>query len=102
MKTQERPKTSERSLPFPISRLHGYFAKATGGLSIFPLAILFAVAGAVVADVGGILSHSAIVAREYGLPAVVGTNIGTTVIKDGQLITVDGNKGLVYLDGRTV
>ena len=43
-----------------------------------------------------------IVAREYGVPAVVGSNIGTTVIKTGQVITVDGNKGVVYLDGRQV
>jgi phosphohistidine swiveling domain-containing protein len=70
-------------------------------MTLPPWVPAFSVAGAVVADVGGILSHSAIVAREYGLPAVVGTNIGTTVIKDGQSITVDGNKGVVYLDGRT-
>ena len=70
-------------------------------MTLPPWVPVFSVAGAVVADVGGILSHSAIVAREYGLPAVVGTNIGTTVIKDGQTITVDGNKGVVYLDGRT-
>jgi phosphohistidine swiveling domain-containing protein len=69
-------------------------------MTLPPWVPAFSVAGAVVADVGGILSHSAIVAREYGLPAVVGTNIGTTVIKDGQVITVDGNKGVVYLDGR--
>jgi phosphohistidine swiveling domain-containing protein len=71
-------------------------------MTLPPWVPAFSVAGAVVADVGGILSHSAIVAREYGLPAVVGTNIGTTVIKDGQQITVDGNKGVVYLDGRTL
>jgi phosphohistidine swiveling domain-containing protein len=71
-------------------------------MTLPPWVPLFSVAGAIVADVGGILSHSAIVAREYGLPAVVGTNIGTTVIKDGQVITVDGNKGVVYLDGRAV
>jgi rifampicin phosphotransferase len=70
-------------------------------MTLPPWVPAFSVAGAVVADVGGILSHSAIVAREYGLPAVVGTNIGTTVIKDGQTITVDGNKGVVYLDGRS-
>ena len=69
-------------------------------MTLPPWVPAFSVAGAVVADVGGILSHSAIVAREYGLPAVVGSNIGTTVIKDGQVITVDGNKGVVFLDGR--
>jgi rifampicin phosphotransferase len=71
-------------------------------MTLPPWVPAFSVAGAVVADVGGILSHSAIVAREYGLPAVVGTNIGTTVIKNGQVVTVDGNKGVVYLDGRSV
>ena len=55
-----------------------------------------------VSDVGGVLSHSAIVAREFGLPAVVGTTIGTTVINTGQFITVDGNNGVVYLDGRKI
>ena len=71
-------------------------------MTLPPWVPAFSVAAAVVADVGGILSHSAIVAREYGLPAVVGTNIGTTIIKNGQIVTVDGNKGVVYLDGRSV
>jgi pyruvate,water dikinase len=69
-------------------------------MTLPPWVPLFPLAGAVVSDVGGVLSHSAIVARECGVPAVVGTNIGTTVIKTGQVITVDGNKGVVYLDGR--
>jgi pyruvate,water dikinase len=43
------------------------------------------------------LSHSAIVAREYGIPAVVGTGYGTSVIKDGQTIEVDGDKGIVRI-----
>jgi phosphohistidine swiveling domain-containing protein len=71
-------------------------------MTLPPWVPLFSIAGAVVSDVGGILSHSAIVARECGVPAVVGTNVGTTVIKTGQTITVDGNKGVVYLDGREV
>ena len=70
-------------------------------MTLPPWVPLFSLAGAVVSDVGGILSHSAIVARECGVPAVVGTNVGTTVIKTGQTITVDGNKGVVYLDGRS-
>jgi phosphohistidine swiveling domain-containing protein len=69
-------------------------------MTLPPWVPLFPLAGAVVSDVGGVLSHSAIVARECGVPAVVGTTIGTTVIKTGQTITVDGNKGIVYLDGR--
>lgn len=59
---------------------------------------LFALASAVVTDHGGTLSHTAIVAREYGLPAVVGTKVGTQVIKDGQTITVDGSAGTVRLE----
>jgi pyruvate,water dikinase len=61
---------------------------------------LFATVRAVVADSGGILSHCAIVAREFHLPAVVGTRVGTQVLKDGMTVTVDGNKGLVRIDSR--
>ena len=57
----------------------------------------FAVAGAVVTDAGGALSHTAVVAREYGIPAVVGTRTGTRAIPDGALIEVDGSEGLVRL-----
>ncbi|HKE74332.1 MAG TPA: PEP-utilizing enzyme, partial [Acidimicrobiales bacterium] len=56
---------------------------------------------AIVTDTGGVLCHTAIVAREFGVPAVVGTDTGTTAIQTGQTITVDGTKGLVYLDGRS-
>ena len=48
-------------------------------------------------DSGGILSHPAIVAREYGIPCVVGTRIGTEVIRDGAMITVDGELGIVRI-----
>jgi pyruvate,water dikinase len=61
---------------------------------------LFATVSAVVADSGGILSHCAIVAREYRIPCVVGTHIGTQVLKDGQRITVDGAQGIVRIEGR--
>ena len=50
---------------------------------------------AVVTDYGGVLSHTAVVAREYRIPAVVGTNNATSTFKDGQLIEVDGNTGIV-------
>ncbi len=52
---------------------------------------------ATVTDVGGMMSHAAIVCREYGLPAVTGTAFGTKQIKTGQLIRVDGNTGKVTL-----
>lgn len=58
---------------------------------------LFARAAAVVTDIGGPLSHGSIVAREYGIPAVLGTDSATKTIQDGQNITVDGNAGLVIL-----
>jgi phosphohistidine swiveling domain-containing protein len=58
---------------------------------------LFAMASAVVTDIGGPLSHGSIVAREYGIPAVMGTGIATRRIQNGQTITVDGNAGLVTL-----
>lgn len=58
---------------------------------------LFARASAIVTDVGGPLSHSSIVAREYGIPAVLGTAVGTKRIRDGQRITVDGDAGTVAL-----
>jgi pyruvate,water dikinase len=61
---------------------------------------LFATVSGVVADSGGVLSHCAIVAREFRLPAVVGTHVGTAVLRDGMTVTVDGAKGLVRIDSR--
>jgi pyruvate,water dikinase len=58
---------------------------------------LFARASAVVTDIGGPLSHSSIVAREYGIPAVLGTGAATRRIQDGQVIRVDGDEGTVSL-----
>jgi phosphoenolpyruvate synthase/pyruvate phosphate dikinase len=58
---------------------------------------LFAMAAAIVTDVGGPLSHGSIVAREYGIPAVLGTGSATRRIRDGQIITVDGSQGTVVL-----
>jgi pyruvate,water dikinase len=55
--------------------------------------------GAAVSDIGGSMSHMAIVAREYGLPAVVGTGTATRKIKDGQRIRVDGGRGVVTILG---
>jgi pyruvate,water dikinase len=59
---------------------------------------LFAIASAVVTEIGGPLSHSSIVAREYGIPAVLGTGVATKRIRSGQTVTVDGGKGIVRLD----
>jgi hypothetical protein len=57
-------------------------------------------ASGVVTDVGGPLSHSSIVAREYGIPAVLGTAVATRRITDGTRVHVDGDAGTVtLLDG---
>ncbi len=60
---------------------------------------LFAVAGGVVTDIGGVLSHGSIVAREYGIPAVLGTGSATSRIATGDIVTVDGGRGEVRLAG---
>ncbi len=62
-----------------------------------PWTPLFATAAAVVTDTGGVLSHCAVVAREYRIPAVVGVGRATTAIRDGQMVEVDGNAGLVRI-----
>lgn len=56
---------------------------------------LFLVAGALVMEVGGVASHGATVAREYGIPAVVGAREATRRLRDGQRVLVDGGRGLV-------
>ena len=58
---------------------------------------LFILAKGLVVDIGGLLSHGSIVAREYGIPGVLNVMVGTKLIKTGQIITVDGGKGEVYL-----
>jgi pyruvate,water dikinase len=60
---------------------------------------LFATAAAIVTDAGGVLSHCAVVAREYGIPAVVGTGNATTTIRDGDIVEVDGDHGIVRILG---
>lgn len=59
--------------------------------------IIFPSVGALVTDTGGILSHPAIISREYGIPAVVATANATELLKDGQVVTVDGGAGTVTL-----
>ncbi len=58
---------------------------------------IFQKISAAVSDIGGSMSHAAIVAREYGLPAVVGTGDATVRIRDGQRVRVDGARGLVTI-----
>ena len=86
--------------------LHGpedFHRMSPGEVLVAPLTTpawtpLFARAAAIVTDIGGPLSHGSIVAREYGIPAVLGTESATRRIHDGQLVTVDGDAGLVTLD----
>jgi pyruvate,water dikinase len=59
--------------------------------------ILLPLLGAIVTDAGGLLSHSAIVAREYGIPGVVGTRNATDLIPDGATVRVDGDAGEVTI-----
>jgi pyruvate,water dikinase len=56
---------------------------------------LFAVIAGIVTDAGGVVSHPAVMAREFGIPAVIGCSIATLKIKTGDKIRVDGTKGLV-------
>lgn len=63
---------------------------------------LFAKAGAVVAEAGGMLSHSSIVAREYGIPAVVSVSHATHRFRDGDVLLIDGYKGIVMRQEETV
>jgi len=61
--------------------------------------VLFSRAGALVTDTGGLLSHAAVIAREYGIPAVVATGTATELLKDGQIVTVDGSAGSITVSG---
>ena len=63
-----------------------------GWTPVFPL-----VSGLVL-EVGGQLSHGAIVAREYGIPAVLNVSGAMNSIREGQIVTVDGTSGRVYLE----
>jgi pyruvate,water dikinase len=59
---------------------------------------LFRHAAAVVTDTGSAMAHASLVAREFGIPAVVGVGDATRRLRDGQLVTVDGSRGLVRVD----
>lgn len=53
--------------------------------------------GAIITDEGGVTSHAAIVSRELGKPCIIGTKIATDILKDGMLVEVDANKGIVKI-----
>jgi rifampicin phosphotransferase len=65
-----------------------------------PWSVLFLQAGAVVTDGGGVLSHTAVIAREYGIPAVLATGEATRRLRDGELVSVDGTTGVVSTAAR--
>jgi pyruvate,water dikinase len=96
---------SPGSVTAPANVLHGpedFSKMRTGDVLVASITTpawtpLFARAAAVVTDIGGPLSHGSIVAREYGIPAVLGTDSATKYIQDGQTVTVDGDSGLVTL-----
>jgi rifampicin phosphotransferase len=100
--------SSSGSATGPVKVIHGpaeFSRLAAGDVLVCPYTnpawtTLFQRAAAVVVDSGGPGSHAAIVAREYGIPAVMGTGIGTATLTDGQLVTVNGSTGrVVAADG---
>lgn len=58
---------------------------------------LFHSAKALVTEIGGMMTHGSVVAREYGIPTVVGVENATKILKDGQYVRVDGTKGYVQI-----
>ena len=54
-------------------------------------------AGAIITEEGGITSHAAIVSRELGIPSVIGTKIATEALKDGDLVEVNADEGIVRI-----
>jgi rifampicin phosphotransferase len=58
---------------------------------------LFLAAGGLITEVGGMMTHGSVVAREYGIPAVVGVHQATTRLKDGQRIRIDGTAGKIMI-----
>jgi rifampicin phosphotransferase len=59
---------------------------------------VFSKIGGLVTETGGILSHGAVVSREYGIPAVTAVKGATKILKTGQRVTLDGNEGIIYLE----
>lgn len=58
---------------------------------------LFINAGGLIMEVGGIMTHGSVVAREYGIPAIVGVRDATNMLETGQLVRIDGNRGIIEL-----
>lgn len=58
---------------------------------------LFLLASALVMEVGGLMTHGAVVAREYGIPAIVGVHQATTQLETGMLVSIDGSSGVITI-----
>lgn len=93
--------------PARLIRDEAQFSKLrSGDVLVCPIttpawSVLFVQAGAVVTDGGGVLAHTAVIAREYGIPAVLATGAATQRLRDGDLVTVDGTTGVVSMsEGR--
>lgn len=54
-------------------------------------------AGAIITDEGGVISHAALISREFNIPSVIGTKTATKVLKDGDLVEVDADNGVVKI-----
>jgi len=91
--------------PVRVIRSEGEFDRLRAGdVLVCPVtspvwSVLFPSVGALVTDHGGTLSHPAIIAREYRVPAVVATGVGTAKLHDGQIVAVDGTAGTVEVLG---
>lgn len=89
--------------PVRLIRDESEFAKLRPGeVLVCPItspawSVLFTQAGAVITDGGGVLAHTAVIAREYGIPAVLATTTATQQLRDGDIVTVDGTAGLVTM-----
>ena len=80
-----------------MPKQHALVAERRAEVAHFSTITLFATAGGIVTDTGGVLSHCAVVAREYRIPAVVGTGAATSTINDGQILEIDGDAGVVRI-----
>jgi pyruvate,water dikinase len=91
--------------PARVVKTHGELADVREGeilvctITSPAWAPIFSKIKAAVTDIGGVMSHAAIVCREYGMPAVVGTGRATSQIRTGQMIRVDGTNGVVTILG---
>lgn len=99
-----RGKTVSRGCVTGVAKIARVVSEASkleaGDILIAPITDIawtpyFGLIGGLATDIGSAVSHGAVVAREYGLPAIVKTDIGTQVFKDGEVVVLDANNGLI-------